>query len=47
MFAVAAAGRWGVYSTVFFQQVASLGNNITIQIVAGQAIKVGGTACVT
>ncbi|KAF6250431.1 lysine histidine transporter-like 5-like protein [Scenedesmus sp. NREL 46B-D3] len=32
-------GKWGVYSTVFFQQVASLGNNITIQIVAGQAIK--------
>uniref|UniRef100_A0A383VUM2 Amino acid transporter transmembrane domain-containing protein n=2 Tax=Tetradesmus obliquus TaxID=3088 RepID=A0A383VUM2_TETOB len=32
-------GRWGLFSTVFFQQVASLGNNITIQIVAGQAIK--------
>eukprot|EP00879_Flechtneria_rotunda_P027815 GHRR01029817.1.p1 GENE.GHRR01029817.1~~GHRR01029817.1.p1 ORF type:complete len:318 (+),score=90.78 GHRR01029817.1:170-1123(+) len=32
-------GKWGVWSTVFFQQVASLGNNITIQIVAGQAAK--------
>jgi hypothetical protein len=26
---------------IFFQQVASIGNNITIQIVAGQSMKVG------
>lgn len=33
-----------MWSTVFFQQVASIGNNVTIQIVAGQAAKVCGAA---
>ncbi len=33
-------GRWGEWATIFFQQVASIGNNITTQIVAGQAAKV-------
>lgn len=35
------AGPWGYWSTVAFQQIASIGNNVTIQIVAGQAAKVG------
>jgi hypothetical protein len=34
------AGKWGRISTVAFQQIASIGNNIAIQIVAGQAAKV-------
>ncbi len=34
------AGKSGYWAVIFFQQVASLGNNITIQIVAGQAMKV-------
>jgi hypothetical protein len=33
------AGPWGAYSVVFFQQVASLGNNITLGIVAGISMK--------
>ncbi|CAK0782970.1 hypothetical protein CVIRNUC_006165 [Coccomyxa viridis] len=32
-------GRSGYWAVIFFQQVASIGNNITIQIVAGQAMK--------
>lgn len=35
------AGKSGYWAVIFFQQVASIGNNITIQIVAGQAMKVG------
>lgn len=34
----AASGPLGYWSTVVFQQVASIGNNITIQIVAGQSM---------
>ena len=34
------AGKSGHWSVIFFQQLASIGNNITIQIVAGQAMKV-------
>jgi len=34
------AGKSGYWAVIFFQQVASIGNNITIQIVAGQALKV-------
>ena len=34
------AGMPGYYATVFFQQIASLGNNITIQIAAGISAKV-------
>ena len=33
------AGRKGYYSVTFFQQVASIGNNIAIQIVAGISMK--------
>ncbi len=34
------AGRRGFYAATFFQQVASLGNNLAIAIVAGQSMKV-------
>ena len=34
------AGKSGYWAVIFFQQVASIGNNITIQIVAGQSMKV-------
>lgn len=33
-------GSWGYWSVAFFQQVASLGNNIAIQIAAGSSLKV-------
>lgn len=33
-------GFWGYWSIAFFQQVASLGNNIAIQIAAGSSLKV-------
>jgi hypothetical protein len=33
------AGRKGYYSVTFFQQIASIGNNIAIQIVAGISMK--------
>lgn len=36
------AGRKGYWSVIFFQQLASIGNNLTIQIVAGQCMKVRG-----
>ncbi|PWA62859.1 amino acid transporter, transmembrane domain-containing protein [Artemisia annua] len=32
-------GSWGYWSIAFFQQVASLGNNIAIQIAAGSCLK--------
>ncbi|KAL3717392.1 hypothetical protein ACJRO7_008904 [Eucalyptus globulus] len=32
-------GSWGYWSIAFFQQVASLGNNIAIQIAAGSSLK--------
>ncbi|KAF7852076.1 hypothetical protein BT93_L0602 [Corymbia citriodora subsp. variegata] len=32
-------GSWGYWSVAFFQQVASLGNNIAIQIAAGSSLK--------
>ncbi|KAI3514600.1 hypothetical protein L1887_13151 [Cichorium endivia] len=32
-------GNWGYWSITFFQQVASLGNNIAIQIAAGSSLK--------
>ncbi|KAE8685532.1 Transmembrane amino acid transporter family protein isoform 2 [Hibiscus syriacus] len=32
-------GLWGYYSIAFFQQVASIGNNIAIQIAAGSSLK--------
>ncbi|XP_073007462.1 GABA transporter 1-like isoform X1 [Typha latifolia] len=32
-------GPWGYWSVIFFQQVASLGNNIAIQIAAGSSLK--------
>ncbi|OMO78388.1 Amino acid transporter, transmembrane [Corchorus capsularis] len=32
-------GYWGYWSIAFFQQVASLGNNIAIQIAAGSSLK--------
>ncbi|CAA3014213.1 GABA transporter 1-like [Olea europaea subsp. europaea] len=32
-------GSWGYWSVAFFQQVASLGNNIAIQIAAGTSLK--------
>ncbi|KVI12389.1 hypothetical protein Ccrd_009182 [Cynara cardunculus var. scolymus] len=32
-------GKWGYWSIAFFQQVASLGNNIAIQIAAGSSLK--------
>ncbi|KAJ0927301.1 putative amino acid transporter, transmembrane domain-containing protein [Helianthus annuus] len=32
-------GNWGYWSIAFFQQVASLGNNIAIQIAAGSCLK--------
>ncbi|VFQ68249.1 unnamed protein product [Cuscuta campestris] len=32
-------GLWGFWSVAFFQQVASLGNNIAIQIAAGSSLK--------
>ncbi|WCJ21642.1 Transmembrane amino acid transporter family protein [Euphorbia peplus] len=32
-------GLWGYWSIAFFQQVASLGNNIAIQIAAGSSLK--------
>ena len=35
------AGRPGYWSVIFFQQLASIGNNLTIQIVAGQSMKAG------
>ncbi len=34
------AGRPGYWAVIFFQQLASIGNNLTIQIVAGQCMKV-------
>ena len=36
------AGRPGYWAVIFFQQLASIGNNLTIQIVAGQCMKVPG-----
>lgn len=33
-------GLWGYWAIAFFQQVASLGNNIAIQIAAGSSLKV-------
>lgn len=33
-------GLWGYWSIAIFQQVASLGNNIAIQIAAGSSLKV-------
>lgn len=36
-------GFWGYWSIAFFQQVASLGNNIAIQIAAGSSLKVSLT----
>eukprot|EP00256_Glycine_max_P066685 XP_025981280.1 GABA transporter 1-like [Glycine max] len=33
-------GFWGYWSIAFFQQVASLGNNIAIQIAAGSSLKI-------
>jgi hypothetical protein len=38
------AGKWAGYSVVAFQQIASLGNNITLGIVAGVSMKVSRTA---
>ena len=35
------AGKNGYWAVIFFQQLASIGNNLTIQIVAGQSMKVG------
>lgn len=32
-------GPWGYYSTILFQQIASIGNNITVQIAAGISAK--------
>ncbi|CAA0828044.1 GABA transporter 1 [Striga hermonthica] len=32
-------GSWGYWSIAFFQQVASLGNNVAIQIAAGSSLK--------
>ncbi|KAK9904043.1 hypothetical protein WJX75_003267 [Coccomyxa subellipsoidea] len=32
-------GKGGYWAVIFFQQVASIGNNLTIQIVAGQCLK--------
>ncbi|KAK8674469.1 hypothetical protein V6N13_112760 [Hibiscus sabdariffa] len=32
-------GFWGYYSIAFFQQVASIGNNVAIQIAAGSSLK--------
>nr|XP_043622510.1 GABA transporter 1-like isoform X2 [Erigeron canadensis] len=32
-------GSWGYWSIAFFQQVASLGNNIAVQIAAGSSLK--------
>ncbi|XP_076914916.1 GABA transporter 1-like [Bidens hawaiensis] len=37
---VGVEGNWGYWSIAFFQQVASLGNNIAIQIAAGSSLKV-------
>lgn len=34
------AGAKGYYAVVLFQQIASIGNNISIQIVAGISMKV-------
>jgi hypothetical protein len=34
------AGKKGYWAVIFFQQVASIGNNLTIQIVAGISLKV-------
>ena len=34
------AGRSGYWAVIFFQQLASIGNNLAIQIVAGQSMKV-------
>lgn len=34
------AGPWAGRSVIFFQQIASLGNNITLGIVAGISMKV-------
>ena len=33
-------GPWGYYGTVIFQQIASIGNNISVQIAAGISAKV-------
>jgi len=33
-------GFWGYWSIALFQQIASLGNNIAIQIAAGSSLKV-------
>jgi hypothetical protein len=33
------AGKSGYWAVIFFQQLASIGNNLTIQIVAGQSMK--------
>lgn len=35
-----AAGKWAGRSVIFFQQIASLGNNVTLGIVAGITMKV-------
>jgi len=37
---VLVTGRKGFYAATFFQQIASLGNNLAIAIVAGQSMKV-------
>ena len=34
-------GPFGFYATIFFQQVASIGNNITVQLAASISAKVG------
>lgn len=36
-------GFWGYWSIAFFQQVASVGNNIAIHIAAGNSLKVGSS----
>ena len=36
------AGRPGYWAVIFFQQLASVGNNLAVQIVAGQCMKVHG-----
>jgi hypothetical protein len=36
------AGMPGYWAVIFFQQLASVGNNLTVQIVAGQCMKVRG-----
>lgn len=40
IFSLILEGFWGYWSIAIFQQVASLGNNIAIQIAAGSSLKV-------